>query len=304
VAVDGVTVKELYPNRLPDLFAGTQLLLLGRYQGGGKATVRVSGDIGGAPRTYTYEVTLSAAQKEFEFVPKLWASRKIGFLLEEIRLHGETAEVKDEVVRLSKQYGIITPYTSFLVEEPGLAPRTQTFGLPAVRGALATPAGIRGGGLGGGRLGTNGPAGGFGGALPSGEVGRQLMARRQAADRSAFQQSTGRDAIGQSQRLRQLKEQSLDEVEVESIQTVGGRRFEQQHGAWQDSEATGRLIVVPVKFGSDAYFQLVSRNKEWARFLALGKNVTFRTGKTHAVRVSETGGKEKLTDAELNALSQ
>src|SRR5205823_6278358 len=133
----------------------------------------------------------------------LWASRKIGFLLEEIRLHGETAEVKDEVVRLSKQYGIITPYTSFLVEEPGLAPPAQTFGKPAVRGARApasAQAGLPGGAFGAGGLGANGPSGGFGGSLPSGEVGRQLMARRQAADRAAFQPSTGRDAIGQSQR--------------------------------------------------------------------------------------------------------
>ena len=59
-----------------------------------------------------------------------------------------------------------------------------------------------------------------------------------------------------------------------------------------------------MKFGSDAYFQLVRQNAAWAKFLALGKNVTFRTGKSHAVRISETAGKEKLTDAELKALGQ
>src|SRR5262249_12931057 len=67
------------------------------------------------------------------FIPRLWASRKIGYLLEEIRLHGESAELKDEVIRLSKEHGILTPYTAFLVEEPGSRP-------PDPRLSLGTPA--------------------------------------------------------------------------------------------------------------------------------------------------------------------
>ena len=72
----------------------------------------------------------------------------------------------------------------------------------------------------------------------------------------------------------------------------------------EDATATDKLALVTVKFGSEGYFQLVRQNAQWAKFLALGKNVTFRTGKTHAVRISETAGKEKLTEAELKALGQ
>ncbi|MEN8197948.1 MAG: hypothetical protein ABFS30_15770, partial [Pseudomonadota bacterium] len=56
-----------------------------------------------------------------DFIPRLWATRKIGYLLNQIRLHGENREAIDEIVNLSVRYGIITPYTSFLVEEPEMA---------------------------------------------------------------------------------------------------------------------------------------------------------------------------------------
>ena len=41
--------------------------------------------------------------------------RKVGYLLEEVRLHGQDPELRDEVIQLSKEHGIMTPYTSFLV---------------------------------------------------------------------------------------------------------------------------------------------------------------------------------------------
>lgn len=122
-----------------------------------------------------------------------------------------------------------------------------------------------------------------------------------AADKRAFNLSTGRDAIGQSQRLQQLKEQNVVENEVEAQQEVEGRQFHWKDGFWQDATVQGNPTVVAVKYGSDAYFQLLSQHPQWAKFLALGKSVVFRTGKTHAVKIGETG-KEKLTDAELKAL--
>jgi len=55
-----------------------------------------------------------------DFLPRLWATRKIGYLLNEIRLHGTEQELVDEIVDLSLRYGVMTPYTSFLVEEPDI----------------------------------------------------------------------------------------------------------------------------------------------------------------------------------------
>ena len=54
---------------------------------------------------------------EHEFIPRLWATRRVGYLLDEIRLHGENSELKDEVTELARKYGIVTPYTAYLIVE-------------------------------------------------------------------------------------------------------------------------------------------------------------------------------------------
>ena len=115
-----IAVYDLYPSPLPDLFLGSQLVLAGRYREGGSTTVTLRGRAGGEERTYRYEdLTFLRESTRNDFLPRLWASRKIGYLLSEIRLHGENQEVVDEIVELSLRYGIITPYTSFLVDETG-----------------------------------------------------------------------------------------------------------------------------------------------------------------------------------------
>ena len=115
-----VVVEQTYPNPLPDLFLGSQLVLVGRYRGEGAATVTLRGVVNGEERSYRYEdLTFPGEDTRRDFLPRLWATRKIGYLLNEIRLHGENKEVVDEIVDLSLRYGIITPYTSFLVDETG-----------------------------------------------------------------------------------------------------------------------------------------------------------------------------------------
>jgi Ca-activated chloride channel family protein len=125
LAVDGVRIQDTYPYPLPDLFAGTQLIVAGRYREGGPATVTLTGQVNGRTRTFRFDDLTFAADRQgsrsAEFIPRLWATRKIGYLLNEIRLRGENRETIDQIVNLSVRYGIITPYTSFLVEEPELA---------------------------------------------------------------------------------------------------------------------------------------------------------------------------------------
>ncbi len=111
-----VTAEEIYPDPLPDLFAGTQLIVAGRYRGDGPARIVLSGQVNGERREYIYEGTFRASGGD-DFIPRLWAARKIGYLLTQIRLHGEREEWVEAVVDLSTRYGIITPYTSFLIEE-------------------------------------------------------------------------------------------------------------------------------------------------------------------------------------------
>jgi Ca-activated chloride channel family protein len=111
-----VLVEDTYPYPLPDLFAGTQLILVGRYRLGGGGRITLTGEVNGERQEFRYEGSFRSEGGD-SFIPRLWATRKIGHLLTQIRLHGEREEWVDAVVELSVRYGIITPYTSFLIEE-------------------------------------------------------------------------------------------------------------------------------------------------------------------------------------------
>ena len=111
-----IKVKDNYPQELPDLFKGSQLLVFGRYTNRGDAKITLTGKIGNDEKTYSYDVNFSEKNSKNDFVPRLWATRKIGFLLDEIRFRGENQELVDEIINLSLTYGIMTPYTSFLVD--------------------------------------------------------------------------------------------------------------------------------------------------------------------------------------------
>lgn len=353
VSLDGTKLLDPYPSRIPDLFAGTQLLILGRYQSAGPVKVTVTGEINGKPKRYTYDLALPERELNQEFIPKLWASRRIGSLLEEIRLHGESKELKDEVIRLSQEHGIVTPYTAYLVEEPGLTPSGGPIPLgvraegPRFSNYRDNPnGGLQGqGGFGAGVPTTPAekppaaagrPSSSYGlsqenrspdstARLPKtrgsvrGEVrlndaekkaaaGKefyqnstlQQQARQQA---DGFQRSTGANAVEASRRLRELREQDKAEANVEFTRTIEGRNFSRDDGMWKDQTVPGKARVIAVKYGSDAYFQLVAAKPEWARLLSLGRRVTFRSGKSTVVVIDEKG-KEKLSAAELRVLER
>jgi len=118
---DSLMVEDIYPYPLPDLFAGAQLIVVGRYRDGGLTGVTLEGRVNGEPHRLSYKGLRLHQEGGEPFVARLWATRKIGHLLTQIRLHGESQELVDEVVALSIRYGLITPYTSFLVEEPEAA---------------------------------------------------------------------------------------------------------------------------------------------------------------------------------------
>lgn len=108
---------DVYPKQLPDLFSGMQLLVLGRYKKDGHVAIKLSGQLNEQKKELVYEGDFPADAADNRFIPQLWATRKIGYLLEEIRLHGQQKELVDEVIALSKEHGVMTPYTSYLVVE-------------------------------------------------------------------------------------------------------------------------------------------------------------------------------------------
>jgi Ca-activated chloride channel homolog len=122
-------VHDLIPARLPDLYEGGQLVLLGRYTGEGPLELKLTGDLLGTPSVQGYSFDLDRATTRNDFVPRLWASRQIAMLVDAVRRMGASNGASDpsadprfrelvgEIVRLSTQFGILTEYTAFLAEE-------------------------------------------------------------------------------------------------------------------------------------------------------------------------------------------
>ncbi|MBX9723617.1 MAG: hypothetical protein K2X81_19590, partial [Candidatus Obscuribacterales bacterium] len=115
---DGIQVKDIYPRNVKDIFAGSQVLLMGKYKGSGDATCHMTGTINGAAKAYNFPLKFEKQELGHSYLPRLWAMRRIAHLTEVAQSNGETKEVVDEIIALSKKYGIISNYTSFLVTDP------------------------------------------------------------------------------------------------------------------------------------------------------------------------------------------
>jgi Ca-activated chloride channel family protein len=145
-AGSAIRLAEVYPPQLPDLFHGGQLVVLGRYSGQGPCALTLAGTVGKDNKEFVYEVTFpEKTDDDKSFVEDIWARRKVGYLLDQIRANGEQTELVNEVKALAKKYGIATPYTSYLVVPD--AP------VPVARGGQGMH-----GGFGGGPGGMNKPA--------------------------------------------------------------------------------------------------------------------------------------------------
>jgi Ca-activated chloride channel family protein len=113
----GVEVSDPVPSSLPDIFSGTQLIVAGLYLCSGGVPITLRGRVNGRAVHLEHEGFFPSHDLSHDFIPRLWATRRIGYLLGEIRLNGESDELVAEIVKLSTEYGILTPYTSYLVVE-------------------------------------------------------------------------------------------------------------------------------------------------------------------------------------------
>jgi Flp pilus assembly protein TadD len=112
----GLRTARVYPETLPNVAAGTQQILLGRYlpeNADQTGEIVVTGMAGGKPVRYASKVVLKDAEAGNAFIPRLWARMHLDALLE----RGASEAVKQEVIALSEEFNIITPYTSLLVLE-------------------------------------------------------------------------------------------------------------------------------------------------------------------------------------------
>jgi len=117
-------VHDVIPSALPDVFDGDHVVVLGHYRGAGTLRLRLSGDYAGDARHFDFAFDLKRATTANSFVPRLWGSRRIAYLTDEVRQAAAenpgappSRELTDEIVRLSTQHGILTEYTAFLATE-------------------------------------------------------------------------------------------------------------------------------------------------------------------------------------------
>jgi len=272
----GLHVEEIYPYPLPDLFAGSQLVVTGRYRKGGTVDLRLTGLVNNRPVTYTYEAVKFRDEDGEPFIARLWATRKVGYLLTQIRLHGAQRELVDEVIELSKRYGIITPYTSYLVEEPLAMREAWPVPEPSV---LPTPIPMpapRGWprllwGMGGEGAAPVPPRVSIPPAPPREEVAR--VAEVPASGAVAVQDSVAREALKSAERPALWPGTGATEGRG-TVRIVNDKMFILRDGVWVDTAFdTEKMKPERVIFGSDAYFQLLARKPALAPYFALGTRV-------------------------------
>jgi Ca-activated chloride channel family protein len=240
----GAEVYDLLPARLPDLYAGGQLLLAGRYRTPGTFDLTLSGTAQGSPQRFVARgVTFAGGTTPGgEAVPRLWAGRKIGFLLAEIRRRGPADELIEEVVALARRYGIATPYTSIFVPEPGPT------GQPVAPSRAAA------------------------------DALRQAAAAAPASGAAAVQNSEATNRLQQSGTVQVGPEERVRLAGGRTFVLDGEVWREATPEADTPGQAPAERVVVP--FASEAYFALLDAHPEVGRFLAVGPRVVFKLGET------------------------
>ena len=118
IDMGGAKTDLIYPRSIPDVFRGSQVTLIGRYSNTeslNAISLRLTGKSVGQSRTYTYDkLSFPLRTDANDYLPRLWATRRVGWLMEQVRTNGEQKELRDEIVDLGTRYGIVTPYTSYL----------------------------------------------------------------------------------------------------------------------------------------------------------------------------------------------
>jgi Ca-activated chloride channel family protein len=276
-------LKQFYPAPLPDLFKGDQLVVVGRYSGKGKGDLLLAGMVNGKQVKMEYPVEFLAESKEHDFIPRLWATRRVGYLLDQIRLHGENKELKEEVTTLAKKYGIVTPFTAYLILEDD-----RRNGVVAHRRLLgridADEAAVRELGANFNRLKEDKSGAGAVAAARA----QQSLAQAKSATSSLRKSNAEAAKPGQAGKpggtTRYFSRAGGGAAVQQTVRFVSGKCFYQNASCWIDSEVQNQKASVKkvrIKFGSKVYFKLLTDKPAALKWISLGKHVEFVLGDTH-----------------------
>ena len=246
---DGSDLYDAQPGSLPDLFAGDELVVFGRFRGVGRGEwgVAVTGRRNGHEERFATSAA-ATPQSGADYIPQLWAARKAGALAREIRLHGQNPEIVNELKRLALRYGILTEYTSYLVQEPNQV---------VVRPLLDRVA----------------PA-------PAAQVGALSVDQARREAKSA--------AVANAAEAADMDEAMRGRVAGQASRRVGGRLFVRRDSVWTDVAHGDSLPVVRVAAFSDAYFALLRALPELVKPAALEPAVLV-AGRRVSVKIEPGG---------------
>ena len=229
-----IVTSDRYPIVLPDIFSGSQLVLLGRYDGDGPTAITLTGYVNGKEDKFVYEDTFLNEGTSNDFIPRIWATRKIGYLMSQIRLKGENRELVDEVVKLSKEYGIMTPYTSFLVLN-----KEADSSRWGIEKSMASNVMDRG-----------------------------------ASYKAGMEQSLGKNAIETSKDIIEMKATSTEEKpSLSTVKYVGDKTFYLKDKVWMDSEYKDEMKPREIKYLSEEYFELLKQRPGLGKYFAIGNKI-------------------------------
>jgi Ca-activated chloride channel family protein len=244
-AEDGPPVNRVYPKDSFDLFAGEQLVVVGRYKKSGAAKVVVQGSIGGSIEKYEFPATLVEKSNDDSsaFLEKLWATRRVGEILDELDLKGKNNELVKELVELATRHGILTPYTSFMADDNfslrDMASNTARAGerLSALDASSGASGFLQRSMKGKYQIANNAPA--------ASQPAELSVIAAEASSVPAFA-DVGRESIAAQQNLRQ----------------IGNRTFFRRDGQWVDSQVTKEQETQArrIKQFSDEYFKLAEQH--------------------------------------------
>ena len=114
---DAPAISSLAPRSPGGIFVGEQVLITGRYAGSGAVTAVLTGQSAMGEQRFEYELALPETSDD-PGIALLWAQRRIADLLRELRIEGAREGLIETVIGIANQFGIVTPYTSYLAEEP------------------------------------------------------------------------------------------------------------------------------------------------------------------------------------------
>lgn len=111
--------KEISPTKLPDMFREEQFTVFGRYENHGDTVLKLLGHVGSEPQEFSKTVHFTENEPDNDFLPYLWAQRRVAELVDQAVLYGLSEELRKEIERLIKDYDVTAEHIRFVYADDG-----------------------------------------------------------------------------------------------------------------------------------------------------------------------------------------